>query len=339
MNQKVEFTYLSQEHVLAADLGMAQIIDVIQDVFSLHENHKIILPDKIVLDLGERERGRINGLPAYVGGKYEVCGIKWIPSFPKNPVQHGLPRASALIILNNADNGLPLAVMDGTWVSAMRTGAVTGVAARFLARRDASSMAMIGCGVQAITQIMAVRTVLALRAVRLYDPRAEACARLQRQVNDSGLEVRTAGSPQEAVEGADVVVTATVADEPIVKKAWLKSGVFFAHIGSYQEEEYAVVESADKIVVDDWHQVLHRGTPVLAKMYRAGIIRDEDIYANLGEIVAGLKKGRESEQERIFFQPMGMGSEDVAVALRVYQQANQKGLGTILPLWQTPVFT
>lgn len=337
MNQAVEFLYLSQEQVIAVGLDMAEVIEIIQEVFVLNQKAEVLLPDKVVLDLGEREKGRINAMPAYVGGGLNVCGIKWIPGFPKNPQRYGLPRANALIVLNDPDNGMPLAVMDGTWISAMRTGAVTGVGAKFLAAASAETMGMIGCGVQSITQILAVSTVVPLKLVRLFDPKPEAAAKVRSLISEqTDLQVMICASPPEAVEGADVVVTATVADEPIVKRPWLKAGVLFAHVGSYQEEEYEAVECMDKIVVDDWHQVIHRGTPVLAKMYREGRISDQHIHGNLGEIVTGLKNGRERGSERIFFLPMGMGSEDVAVAQRVYQRAKAAGLGARLKLWDSP---
>jgi ornithine cyclodeaminase/alanine dehydrogenase-like protein (mu-crystallin family) len=128
----------------------------------------------------------------------------------------------------------------------------------------------------------------------------------------------------------------TVADEPIVKDAWLKKGSLLTHVGSYQEEEEAVIFNTDKVVVDVWAEVLHRGTPLLAKLYKAGRIKEEKIYADIGDIVAGKKPGRTSRQERIFFSPLGLGSEDVAVASFVYREAKRKGLGITLKLWDSP---
>lgn len=339
MSQTVEFLYLKQEEVIDLGIGMEEIVNTVDEVFSLYDKGDINLPDKVVLDLGEKERGRINGLPAYVGGDYDVCGMKWIPSFPNNPEKYGLPRANGLTVLNNSWTGMPLAIMDGTWISAMRTGAVTGVGARYLAREDAKSAAMIGCGVQAIIQIIALDEVLDLEKVKVYDIKKEAAIRLKEEIAKKlSLEVEIADSPEEAVVGSDIIVTATVADESIVKESWLKEGAFFSHVGSYQEEEYEVVQSADKIVVDDWHQVLHRGTPVLAKMFKEDLITEDDIHANLGEIVNGKKSGREIETENIFFQPMGMGSEDVAVAYKIYEKAKTKEIGKNLKLWEEPKY-
>jgi 2,3-diaminopropionate biosynthesis protein SbnB len=337
---KTDFIYLSQEDVLRTGIGMSQVLDTVEAVLALHDADQVILPSKVILDLGERERGRINAMPAYLGGDFNICGMKWIAGFPPNPVKHGIPRAHALTILNDADTGVPLAVMDGTYISAMRTGAVTGVGARYLANPASEVIGIIGCGVQARTQIMALRAAIpALKVVRAYDIRKAALDQLLQWVAENlDLKCDAADSPRQAVEGSDIVVTVTVADEPIVKDAWLKKGSLFAHVGSYQEEEEAVVFNTDKVVVDIWEEVLHRGTPLLARLFRAGKISETRIHANIGAIIRGKKKGRENQQERIFFSPLGLGSEDIGVACRVYREAKQKGLGVPLKLWDTPYF-
>lgn len=337
---KTDFIYLSQEDVLRTGIQMRQVLDTVESVLALHDANQVVLPSKVILDLGERERGRINAMPAYLGGEFNICGMKWIAGFPPNPVKHGIPRAHALTILNSADTGVPLAIMDGTHISAMRTGAVTGVGARYLANPASEVIGIIGCGVQARTQIMALQAAVpAVKVVRAYDIREEARDQFLAWVAEKlDLKCDAAESPRQAIEGADIVVTATVADEPIVKDAWLKKGSLFAHVGSYQEEEEAVVFNADKVVVDIWEEVLHRGTPLLARLFRAGKISEARIHANIGAIIRGRKKGRETPDERIFFSPLGLGSEDVGVACLVYRAAKQKGLGVTLKLWDTPYF-
>jgi ornithine cyclodeaminase len=228
--------------------------------------------------------------------------------------------------------------MDGTYISAMRTGAVTGVGAKYLANPDSEVVGMIGCGVQARTQMMAMKAAIpSVRLLKGYDIRGEASQQFTQWASkELGIEAVPVGSAREAVVGSDMIATVTVANEPIVKDAWLKKGSFFAHVGSYQEEEEAVIFNTDKVVVDLWHEVLHRGTPLLAKLYNAGKIKDEKIYANIGEIIRGKKPGRTSREERIFFSPLGLGSEDVAVASFVYKEAKKKGLGVPLKLWDSP---
>ncbi len=337
---KTDFIYLCQEDVLRTGIQMPQVLDTVESVLALHDANQVLLPSKVIVDLGERERGRINAMPAYLGGEFNVCGLKWIAGFPPNPVKHGIPRAHAVTILNSADTGVPLAIMDGTYISAMRTGAVTGVGARYLANPASEVIGIIGCGVQARTQIMALQAAVpAVKVVRAYDIRKEARDQFLRWVAETlDLKGDGADTPRQAVEGADIVVTVTVADGPIVKDAWLKKGSLFAHVGSYQEEEEAVIFNADKVVVDIWEEVLHRGTPLLARLFRAGKINEARIHANIGTIIRGKKKGRETPQERIFFSPLGLGSEDLGVACLVYRAAKQKGLGVPLKLWDTPYF-
>jgi len=284
--------------------------------------------------MNEHERGRGNAMPSYVAGSYEVFGIKWIAGFPKNPVRFGLPRATGLYILNDSWKGIPLAVMDCTLLSAMRTGAVTGVGAKYLARPDSEVAAMIGAGVQARTQLEALKTALPnLKAVRAYDIRPEAAQRFAAEVRDQpGMQAEAVDSAEAAVREADVVVTVTVADEPIVKDAWMKAGSFFAAVGSYQEEEFEVVLHSDKLVVDGFEHVMHRETPILALMVKQGLIQPEQII-ELGAILCGEAPGRETPEERIFFSPIGMGTEDLCLSYRVYQQAMEKGIGQKLKLF------
>jgi ornithine cyclodeaminase len=343
MPKPVEFLYLSQEDVRAAGgLDMKMTLQAVERAFKLLNEGHVRIPHKIVLELppGERERGRMNGLAAYIGGGWEVAGIKWIPSFPKNPYERDLPRANALIILNDTQTGMPLAVMDGTIISAMRTGATGGLGAKYLARKDSEIVGMIGLGVQARTQAMALKEVLPnLKEIRGYRRSKEKAVKDAREIEElTGIRTVAVDTARDAVVGADVVVTATMADEPIVKNAWMKEGSLFIHIGSYVEQEYDVVLNSDKIVVDDWEVVKHRKTPILARMYDEGLIKDEDIYANLDEIVAGKKPGRENDEERIFYAPIGMAHEDVAVASMVYERAKKEGMGQVLRLWTEPMW-
>jgi len=313
---------------------MQMVMDAVEDSFRLHHLGQTNLPHKTVLDLGERERGRGNAMPAYVGGDYDVFGIKWIAGFPNNPALHGLPRATGFFILNDAWTGIPLAVMDCTLLSAMRTGAVTGVGAKYLARPDSESVAMIGAGVQARTQLESLKAALpGLSQVRVFDINQETARTYAAEMGAKlSLDVRAVGTAEFAVRDADIVVTVTVADEPIVKDAWMKPGSFFSAVGSYQEEEFSVVENSDRVVVDGLEHVLHRGTPVIALMVAQGMINEDDI-AELGAIVGGEAPGRQAPDERIFFSPIGMGTEDVCVCSRVYRLAAEKGIGTKLQLW------
>lgn len=341
---KVEFLYLNQKEVIECGaLDMTKTVKDIEQAFKLHQKGETIVPPKVALRWGdihtEETRGRINAMPGHVGGNIDISGIKWIASAPLNPFKYELPRASALIILNDPYKGIPKCVMDGTVISAMRTGAVTGVAAKYLAKKESKTAGLIGAGTQNKTQLMALKTVLPkLEIAKIYDIVKERAEKFSEEAKEEiGIEVVPVDTAEKAVKHSDVVVTATTAKKPVVKTEWTDSGMFIANIGGY-ETEFQVLEKADKIVVDDWYQVKHRGTQTTAIMFKEGKLKDEDIHANLGEIVNGEKAGRENDDELIFFNPVGMGIEDIIVAYRIYKTAEQKGKGQKLELWNVPVW-
>ncbi len=336
--------FLSQEDVIAAGgLDMAAAVADVETVFRLHAAGDYALPEKVVLTWGEPQPGQlehhINTMPGYIGGPFRMAGLKTVASFPQNPSHYGLPRASALIVLNDPETGLPVAVMDGTLISAMRTGAATGVAARYLAREDVQRVGLIGAGVQNRTQLMALKVacpgITTALVCDLDLQRAERfAAEMSRQL---GIEVVVADSAEAVARQAEVLVTATTTTRPIVRRGWLQPGALYAHIGGY-ECEYGVIREADKVLVDDWHQVKHRMYSTVALMWRDGQFRDADLYGELGEVVSGRKPGRERDDEIILFSPIGMGIHDIAVAVRVYRQAREQGLGQKLQLWEKPLW-
>jgi ornithine cyclodeaminase len=332
---EVEFRYLSRAQLQAAGLDITLALEVVEEVLRLHALGQDILPHKISLDLGEPERGRVNIMPGYVGGRFDVCGLKWIAIFPNNPGRYGLPSLNGLMILGDADRGTPVAVMESSLVTSLRTGAATGVAAKYLARPDSTVVAIVGAGVQGRTQLLALHAVLPrLAEVRVYDLHAEAAARYAAEMGQTlGIPVRAADGPQGCVAGADVVVTATVADGPIVKDAWVKEGSLFVHAGSNQEEEYDVILHSDGLYVDDWQGMVHRRSQTLARMREEGLIDDGAITAELGQVIVGARPGRQDPGERLYFCSVGMGTEDTALGHAALRLAEAKGLGTLLRLF------
>lgn len=335
------FVYLDQEAVLQADvLDMRRATDVIAEALALFQTGKCRQPHKIVLrggdDVSSEARGRINGLFAYIQGQVPALGMKWIASFPENRTR-GLPRASALIILNSPDTGLPVAIMDGTLVSAMRTGAVTALGLKYLAPRGSRKAGMIGAGVQAHTQILALITALPeLDEIAVFNrspQHAEALAEECRR--DWGAPVVPVPSISAALKDADVVIPCTTTHEPFIRAEHVKPGALTVQL-SHHECDFEVVAQCQKIIVDNWEVVTHRGTVTPAIMHAQGLLREEEIYATLGELILGLKPGRESDGERILFVHQGMGVEDVAWAWHVYRTACERGLGRPLDLWKQP---
>lgn len=342
--QKVEFLYLSQEDVIAAGgLDMDGTLATVEETFRLWGEGDYVQPIKPAIRWGppitENTRGRVIAMPAYTGGSVDTMGIKWIPSMPENPKKHGLPRAIAVIIINDAYTGVPLAIMDGTVISAMRTGAASGIAAKYLARPESEVLGLVGAGVQNRTQLMAIsRTLPNLKEVRVFDVVADKarafCDEMAPQVRAA---VRAVGSAREAIEGADAFVTATVSSDSYVRPEWLKTGCFHAEISSWDTDP-SVLTAYDRIYVDDWKTIKHGAKHVSARAVLNGVIPESAIRADVGEVVAGKKPGRESRNEKILFNPIGLPVNDVSEATRIYRSAKAKGIGRVLPLWEKPTW-
>ncbi|QOK29924.1 ornithine cyclodeaminase family protein (plasmid) [Cytobacillus oceanisediminis] len=342
VNKKVSFIYLSQEDCIkAGGLDMNGTLQAIQKSFELHGKNEVIQPTKPVIRWGgpetEETRGRIMTMPSFLGGDLDVAGMKWIPSMPDNPKKLGQPRASGIIILTDPNNGFPLAIMDGTIVSAMRTGAATGVAAKYLANPDSRTVGIIGAGVQSRTQLMAISSAFKnqIEQIKVFDLNSEKTLNFGKEMTiELGINVVGVNSAEEAIRDSDIVVTATMSAFPYVKGEWLKEGVFHSEISFWDTDPK---ESAhyDRVVVDDFGQVKHHGVDVSYRAVRDGYLKEEDI-TDLGQIVIGKAQGRKSPSQKILFNPIGMSIHDVSEAYRVYKNAKENGIGQELNLWEKP---
>jgi ornithine cyclodeaminase/alanine dehydrogenase len=323
---------ITQEQVKSL-LDMPTVLRIVEQVYRSHGEGKVVMPTKITLDLGEGRpwppyKGFMNAMPAYLGDA-DIAGIKWAGGFQDN-YKIGLPYISAMILLIHPKTGTFLAAMDGAYITAVRTGAASAICAKVLARKDASELGIIGAGVQGRMHLRAFQQVFKLKEVRVFDIKEGAAEKYREEMMaELGLNIVPKRSYQEVVKGADIICTVTIGDEPMVKKEWLKKGSLVISAGSYQELDPDVVLSADKIVVDHWGQASHRGE--LAKLVEAGKIGEKNIHAEIGDILAGKKKGRERNDENILAVPIGIGSLDIACAFEVYQKALEKRIGTPFP--------
>ncbi|WP_240841364.1 ornithine cyclodeaminase family protein [Acidaminobacter sp. JC074] len=356
MSSKVEFLYLQQEDCIkAGGLDMAGCMKATERSFFLHGKKAFIQPGKPVIRWGgpetEETTGRIMSMPSYLGGQeYEeelkerdllgpvnTSGIKWIPSKPHNPSKYNLPRANAVITIVDPDTLMPVCIMDGTVVSAMRTGAASGVAAKYLANPDSKVMGLVGASVQGKTQAMAIKAgVPSLEVLKVFDINRATSEKFVEEMKDQlGMELVVVDSAEEAFRGSDVISTATMAKEPYVKAEWYKEGALHCEI-SFWDTPAEALKIMDKVVVDDWYQVSHHGVDVSYRAVRDGVISEDKILGNMGDIVVGNIPGRQSKSERIFFNPIGMGIHDLSEAFRVYENAKEMGIGRKLPLWENP---
>jgi ornithine cyclodeaminase len=356
MGKKWEFLYLSQEDCMAAggtDMGGA--MKAVERSFFLHGKGDFIQPGKPVIRWGgpetEETIGRIMSMPSWLGGEQykeelekrdllgpvNTAGIKFIPSRPWNPQKYGLPRGSGLIIIVDPETLIPACVMDAAIVSAMRTGAAAGIAAKYLANTDSKIYGLVGASVQGHTQMMAMkRAVPSLRKCKVYDLNREIAKKFARDMADcSQMEIEVVKNAEEAFQDADIISTATIASSPYVKPEWYKEGVFHAE-SSFWDTPPEALRVMDVIVVDDWYQVKHHGVDVSWRAVRGGIIEESRITGNLGEIVVGKKKGRTDKKQRTFFNPIGLGIHDLSEAFRVFQNAKQMGIGKKMTLFEDP---
>ncbi len=356
-SERVEFLYLQQEDcVRAGGLDMAGAMRATERSFFLHGKGDYIQPGKPVIRWGgpetEETSGRIMSMPSFLGGaEYAdelarrgllgpvgTSGIKWIPSRPHNPTKHGMPRANAVIIIVDPDTLMPACIMDGTLVSAMRTGAASGVAAKYLANPDSKVMGLVGASVQGITQTMGIAAgVPSLEVCKVYDINRQTAEAFLEKIKPHGVGMgfEIVDSAEAAFRDSDVISTATMAREPYVDGRWYKPGALHCEI-SFWDTPPAALELVDVVVVDDWYQVKHHGVDVSWRAVRDGVIPESKIRGNLGEIVVGSTPGRTSPEEKIFFNPIGMGLHDLSEAHRVFQNAVKQGIGRRLPLWEAP---
>ena len=337
---RLEFIYLRQEDVVAAGvLDMKKAIEDVEKIFEMYARGEVVMPAKTVLDFKDEEgkfRGLVASMPCYAGGDLEVVGIKWAAEFLDNPAKRNMPFGVDLLVLSDPESGSPLAIMDGTLVTAVRTSAVTGIAVKHLAVESPRKIGVVGAGVIGRTTLMALSEVLRdPEEVGVYDIRREKAAKLAEEFADE-LPVKAAGSLEEVVKGRDVVITATTSSSRFVREDWIGPGCLCVQVGINEFSEKVVLK-ADKVVVDNWVQIKDYERSMLSELYRKGLLRDGSVL-ELPYIVAGEQPGRESSEELIFFDSFGMACEDLVVAYRIYKTALERGLGTRLALWEEPLW-
>jgi ornithine cyclodeaminase/alanine dehydrogenase-like protein (mu-crystallin family) len=261
----------------------------------------------------------------------KAVGVKIVTGYEGNLKKFGLPHILALMILTDPESGYPLAVFDGTHLTTFRTGAMTAVAAKYLANPDSGVLAVIGAGTQGRSTAKALSRVFSFREIRIHDIHSLAAEKFGEEMGILlKLPIRLSSQAKEAVEGGDIIVTVTSSEGEFVRDEWIKPGAFIASVGSYPELAPALPKKVEKLVVDDRTQARYRGE--LWKGYERGEFTDRMIYAELGEIVSGRKKGRETKKERTLACLTGVGTLDVAVARRVYDIALFRNLGSWVSL-------
>ncbi len=318
--------YLSQADVIAAGISMAEIIDALETAFRAKGAGRTEMPPKPGIHPGGGDNF-IHAMPACIED-LKSAGLKWVAGFPDNH-RRGLPYITGLLILNDVETGLPLAVMDCVWITAKRTGAASAVSARRLARPESAVMGILGCGVQARSHAEAFKEIFPLKTIKAFDLDPAASARFAAEVETRlGVAGAAVETPREAVSGCDIVVTAG----PILKKphatiqaGWLGEGAFASLVDFDSYWSGGALAEAAKFCTDDIPQL---------ELYKSmGYFQNiPPIHADLGELVTGKKPGRENPSERTMTANLGLAIDDMAVAPLIYARAKQKGIGTWLEL-------
>ncbi len=337
---EIHCQYFSQEDLLGAGcLDIRMAMDAAADAIKAYEAGEVLFPEKIVQIFNDETQERINCLPATFKQE-KICGVKWVSVFPPNPARYGVQNLSAVIILSEIEHGFPIAFMEGTLCSNVRVGAMGALAARHLAKPDAETIGFIGAGEQAKMHLIAMKTAVpSLNKCRVAakEPAEEELFLKEMSPILPDIEMTgTQSNLQAATEEADIIVTATSAQAPLLKADWMKPGAFYSHVGGW-EDEYAVAKQCDKIVCDDWETVKHR-TQTLSRMYKDGELTDADIHGNLSEMLSGKKPGRERDDERIYFNAVGLSYTDVGIAIAMHRRAREAGMGQDLKIQHEMIF-
>ena len=301
-------------------LSMSEAIDAVEKAFGEYAKGAVLMPPRSTMML-DRFGGSISLMPSYLE-ETAALATKIISIYPQNP-ERGLPTSIAWIVVNDPETGTLEALMEATYLTAVRTGAVTGVAARYLAPRDSRVAAVIGCGVQGRTQAWAVAETCRLDSIRIFDISRKRMRRFADEMGPKlGVNIFAADSGKEAVKGADIVVTATTSKDPVIRRRWLGHEVHVSAIGSFypdhRELDTETIREA-KLVVDSREAVLAEAGDILIPL-KEGAITEDHIYAELGDLVLGRKKGRTEADGLTIFKSVGLAIQDSSVASLVLKK-------------------
>jgi ornithine cyclodeaminase len=323
--------YLSNEQVKGLlDLGRA--IEITEQSLRDHSEGRVIWsrPEDLVIKPENGWQSWVTGcaLSTRPVAGFRIRSIK-AEGGSRDPSRppHG-PRR--VLILSDREGGEIVAIMDEDWCHAVRTGAAATVACRTLSRKGASTLAMLGAGDTARATLPVMATAFKLKEVRVTSRRPESREAYAKRLGEQlRIPIKPVDTPEEALRGADMVISATTTSKPFVRDEWLQEGVFVYSIGKHQEMEDAVYKKIDKFVVDSWEHCKKKSD--LDRMLKEGFLTEKNLYAELPDLITGKKPGRESDHERIFMRAIGLVNQDIAIADLVYRRALETGIGTVLP--------
>ncbi|UTB33912.1 MAG: alanine dehydrogenase [Methanobacterium sp. ERen5] len=323
-------TLLLKQSEIKELIEMKEIIESVETAYTVHATRNVQMPAKKYLFF-KKYNGDLRIMPAFINNMDEA-GVKCVNVHPENPVKYNLPTVMGVIQLFDPKSGFPLSVMDGTWITNMRTGAAAGVGTKYLARKDSKTLGIIGAGKQAFTQLMALKEVMDIEHAHVFCRTCssrENFADMARERFD--IDINAVSTAEEAVKNMDVVVTVTPANKPILKTEWITEGTHINAMGAdapgKQELEVGILQKA-KIFIDCWEQARHSGeinVPV-----HDGIITRKSINSKIGDVIIGKAEGRISDEDITVFDSTGLAVQDMVTGWKVYEEAVKKGVGTVI---------
>jgi len=325
--KKVELRYLSQEDILSLNIGWEDVIKRVEMAVSEQANDTIENPPK--RGIHTRPDAFIHEMPVYLK-KMDACGIKWVSGYPEN-YKYDLPQILGVQIMNDPETGVPLAVMDCRWLTAVRTAAATAITVKHCARKDSEKIAIIGAGVQGRMHLLCIKHVLpSLEECHICDIKQSALDKYAEEMPArSNVKVKTFTNVAEAVEGVDIIVTCTQKlHKPIIPEGALKPGMFGAGLEAGRAWPADIIHGADKVITDDLTQTSSYAS--IPGVFAGGLPK---FYCQLGDLVNG-KPGREKDDETILAFNVGIAAEDISLGQFIYEKAVEKNVGTILPLME-----
>lgn len=329
---KVTFRFLDRNEVQSVMPHMRDIMNVVEEGLRAHGRKDVVLPPKSHIDLDDRYNGHFNILVGWAG-PIDTAGVKVVGDYVDN-YKHGLPSEVALVTLYNPRIGIPKAIMDGTDLTTQRTGAVTGIGAKYLAPQSVKVVGHIGARGTAFSNIEALSQIYDLDEVRINSKRPETRERLAEEIRSRlSLKAIAVDSAEETVRGADIVVEATRLEKPMVliKDEWLKPNCLLITYGWVMAIDPATVKRATKVIVDDWEQCCKGGQ--LQPLIQSGELTRQTLHGEIGEVVDGAISGREQDDGTIVFWHRGFAISDIMLADRILSEAERKNVGSVMTLF------
>ena len=321
--------YLSNEDVKKVlDLGRA--IDITEQALRDHSEGRVIwsTPEDFAIKPDKGWQSWVTGCALASVAGFRIRSIK--AAGGSRDVSRPPRGPRRILILSDCEGGEIRAIMDEDWCHAVRTAAAATVACRLLARKNAATMAMLGAGDTARAAVPVMAKAFDLKEIRVTSRTPESRRLYANEVGkEYGLNIRPVESTEEALKGADIVVSATTTSAPFVQDSWLGDGITVYSIGKHQEMESAFYKKADKFIVDSWEQCKNKSD--MQRMLKESYLSEKDLHAELPELLIGKKPGRQSDRERIFIRAIGLVNQDIAMADHIYRAALDKEIGTRLP--------